>query len=137
MIPRVSDLEWLALTVWLEARGELWESKLGVAWTIMNRCQDRGKSVPDTVLQAWQFSGWNTGDPNRLSLDEAQSSMLWYDCYKAACAAYFGLVADPTDGANHYMNVPLVMKVAGKLPSWWDETKVTKKLGRHTFAKLA
>ena len=136
VIPRVSDLEWVAMTVWVESRGEPWLSKLGVAWVICNRAATRARSIPDTVLQSWQCSGWNTGDPNRLSFDTAQTSPIWYTCYKAACAAYFNLADDPTEGADHYMNVTLVFKTTGKTPTRWDETKITAKYGGHSFAKL-
>ena len=44
---------------------------------------------------------------------------------------------DPTRGADHYLNVPLVRKWRnGKLPRWANETKITTVIGDHTFYRL-
>lgn len=126
------ELYFLSITVLQEAGGESFKGKLGVAYTIMNR----GGSVMDTVLKSYQFSCWNTDSPTRMSIDTTPEDVL-RECYKAACAAYFKLNPDPTKGANQFLNEELTKKIRdGSLPGWFDEAKVTARIGKHTFLKL-
>ena len=126
------DLYFLVLTVSMEAGGESYEGKLAVAYTIMNR----GKSVIDTVLRSYQFSAWNTDSPTRMNIDDTPIANL-KECYKASCAAYFKLSEDPSKGATHYLNEEVTRKArGGTLPTWFDESKVTARIERHTFLKL-
>jgi len=122
----------LVLTVVMEAGGEPIEGKLGVAYVIINR----GDSIPDTIFRSYQFSCWNTDSPTRMNLDIIPNLVLM-EAYKAAVAAYFKLVDDPTKGATHYLNEEITRKMrGGTLPSWFDESKVTTRIGKHTFLKL-
>jgi len=140
----LEQLRWLAYTVYMEAEGEPYEGKLGVAYAICARARSKKRSVSDVVFQGWQFSAWNTESPTRLKLDEI-SAGLWADCYKASVAAYFELSADPTGGATHYLNVEATKAArGGTLPKWaadsTDATKVnealvTARLGHHTFLR--
>ncbi len=126
------DLYFLALTIAQEAGGEPFEGKLGVGFVIVNR----GGSIIDTVFRSYQFSCWNSDSPTRLSID-AFSDVTLKESLKAACAAYFKLVDDPTQGATHYLNEEITRKLrGGSLPSWFDESKVTVRIGRHTFLRL-
>jgi len=126
------DLYFLVLTVSMEAGGEPYEGKLAVAYTVMNR----GKSVIDTVLRSYQFSAWNTDSSTRLGIDDTPIAVL-RECYKASCAAYFKLSEDPSLGATHYLNEEVTRKArGGTLPTWFDESKVTARIERHTFLKL-
>lgn len=139
MVPYVDEPLWIALTVWQEAAGEPWEGKLAVAWSIVNRMRDGRwpSSASDVVFQPLQFSAWNADSPTRMRLDEIRpDNPVWADCYKAACAAYFGLSGDPTRGANHYLNAQVVLSASGRLPSWYSEDKVTASIGRHRFLRL-
>lgn len=125
----------LAINVWAEARGEPYKGKLGVAFATMNRVGDKRwpKSVHDVVLQAWQFSWTNPSDPNRMRMDEISwDDPFFVEAHKAACAAFYKLVADPTNGANHYLN-PNVVK---SLPDWYHKGKLTATIGAHEFFKL-
>ncbi len=136
--PPIDDLQALASTIAQEAGGEPFEGKLGVGYVIVTRATRAGRSILDTVLAPAQFSAWNTDAPTRLRLDTTPPE-VWAESYKAACAAAFGLLPDPTHGATHYLNEAATR--AGRphrdLPSWFDEAKVTVRLGRHTFLRLA
>jgi hypothetical protein len=132
----LDDLYFMALTVLMEAGGEIPLGKLAVAWAIHNRCVNQNISVTDACLRAKQFSAWNTDSPTRMNLDSAEMAP-WRESYKAACSAYFELGPDPTNGADHYLNEELTKKINnGQLPSWFDEAKVTARIQRHTFLKL-
>ena len=135
--PVIDGIQWIALTVWQEAQGEPYPGKLAVANVIMNRSNEWMKSISDIVLAKWQFSAWNTDSPTRLSLDSIDSaSPVWRGCHKAACSAFYHLEEDPTKGALHYLNVDVVRKATGTLPSWFDESKITVIIGNHTFLKI-
>jgi len=131
------EIIFLALTIEQEAAHEPYQGKLAVAFVIMNRATASKASVIDTVLKASQFSCWNTESPTRQKIDDAAKETLW-ECYKAAVAAYFGLAQDPSLGADHYLNEEYTKYLrGGNLPTWFDEKKVTVRIGHHTFLKLA
>lgn len=143
-LPFIDDLSLLATTDYLEAEGEPWLGKLGVAFAIANRHERWQQSVSDIVFARFQFSAWNTESPRRLTIDTLDP-VIYQDCYKAACAALFRLVPDPTFGADHYLQVETVLAQTGRLPSWAaapsdpkrpDPTKVTAVIGAHTFLRL-
>jgi spore germination cell wall hydrolase CwlJ-like protein len=130
------DLYFLILTVEQEAGHEPYEGQLAVAYVIMNRANASKASVIDTVLRNMQFSCWNADSPTRMNLDTIPNDVL-KQCYKAAVAAYFGLGEDPSKGASHYLNEEMTRKLrGGSLPGWFDEARVTVRIGRHTFLKL-
>jgi spore germination cell wall hydrolase CwlJ-like protein len=126
------ELYFLMVTVAMEASGEPLEGKIAVAFVICGR----GDSTIDSCMRAYQFSSWNTESPTRMNLDVLNEKSM-KECYKAACAAYFGLVDDPSKGATHYLNEEMIRKSrGGKLPGWFDEKKVTARIGNHTFLRL-
>ena len=136
-IERTSELFLLAATVAMEAEGESYKGKLGVAYVIMNRSNNRVpfKSISDVVLDPYDFSAWNTKGGRQLALDTI-AHRIWLDSEKAAASAYYGIEKDPTFGATHYLNVPLTRKLrGGTLPAWLLAMKRTTKIGLHTFYK--
>jgi len=126
------------MTVLMESEGESYEGKLAVAYVIVNRGQRRHLSLPDVVLDRLQFSCWNADSPSRMRLDNLGSSdQGWQDSYKATCSAIFGFEPDPTHGADGYLNEELTRKIRkGGLPEWFAESKVTARIGEHTFLRL-
>jgi spore germination cell wall hydrolase CwlJ-like protein len=140
ILPVLDDLTLLAATVYMEASGEPFEGKLAVAWVVVNRDKySPDPGVADVVLKPWQFSAWNTDNPQRAALQRVMTSgaQVWVDSMKAAAAALFGLLPDPTRGANFYLNPVLTRKIrGGTLPDWYDAGKVTVTIGHHEFLKL-
>ena len=137
-MPIEFDLVLLALTIWGEARGELLAGKTAVAYVICNRMRRLGCRISQIVLKPYQFSFWNTEDPSRWKISDIDpTSALWLECERAARAALYLIEADPTNGAEFYMNVELVKKQhGGTLPKWWSaDTKQDGeiKIGQHTF----
>lgn len=136
------DDAWAIATIWGEARGESQLGKVAVAEVIRNRmvrrlCSDG--TVAGTVLWPFQFSAWNTSDPNRrrmATLDTEDPILL--DC-RAAWEESEHTIA--TLGATHYLNP----SVLSRLPAWaadpddptrLHEAAVTLREGRHVFLKL-
>jgi cell wall hydrolase len=127
----VSDDTLAIITIWQEARGEPDEGKLGVAETIWNRMQQRYSSdgtVAGTVLRAWQFSGFNTDDPNRIpSFKLDDSDPLAQSCRNAWELAKAG--SRTVNGAVLYFN-PMAVS---RFPDWVGKSKKVAQVGRHSF----
>lgn len=122
-----------------EAGMEPYVGKVGVAEVVLNRVMDQERwsdSIAGVVLQPRQFSCYNEGDPGatkRPRPDTPGWGQFVESC-KATAEALRG--SNYTDGANHYLNPDAVLRASGKLPSWYDEDKITARIGRHVFLRL-
>lgn len=101
-----ADVDVLARTIWGEARGDGAAGMAAVAAVIMNRVRRGGwwgNSVRDVCLKPYQFSAWNTFDPNRLRmLNVDGNDQAFAVALEIARAAVSGSLPDPTGGATHY-----------------------------------
>ena len=108
---REPAVDMLARTIYGEARGESVRGKEAVAAVVMNRTArgDKpggfwwGNSIEEVCLFPYQFSCWNTSDPNRekiLMVDPADR--VFQVCVRIARRAVAGVLADPTNWATHY-----------------------------------
>ena len=133
MMRFVSDATWAILTLWQEARGETYEGKLAVAEVIRNRTARKFQSagtVASTVLARYQFSGWNTTDPNRIPaalLDD--QDMQVKECARAWAETLRG--SNITSGAVFYYNPRGVLAP----PAWAIATNAVAVIGGHHFFK--
>lgn len=98
------DMDTLARTIYGEAEANNLADAAAVADVIWNR-KKNGKQWPNTLaevcLQPWQFSCWNTNDPNRNRILNAKGP--WFD----NCVAIARKVVElegfgVTNGATHY-----------------------------------
>lgn len=131
-LTKQKEITLLTMCVYGEARGEVYEGKLAVAQVIMNRVAKGGwygKSIKDVVLKPYQFSCFNTWDPNFPKLFQPNKN-LWKQCFKAAWNAYSEMMADPTDGATHYC----VYKIN---PPWIRAMEETNRIGNHKFFRTS
>jgi hypothetical protein len=129
-----------AATVYLEAEGEPHEGRQAVAWVIRNRMEWRGQGPAAICLARLQFSCWNDDyEAQRIARLTAPDPAVWTNCWRAAVGAYFGILPDLSRAADHYLNPVLTRKIRPlhDLPEWYDANKVTTKLGRHEFLRLA
>jgi len=125
-----SALNVLTALIWGEARGETAIGKLAVGCVVRNRTID--KRWPDTyqevILQPYQFSSFNSDDPNyKTTLDALRPScngnwgdIAWRECRWAAQSIIGHHCQDFTHGANHYYatNIKTPYWVAGVRPSF-------------------
>lgn len=121
-----------ALCVWREARGEPYTAKLGVVWTLRNRCamapaQGFKGTMAENVLKPWAFSSFNANDPNSLKYP-VETSPSWQDCIRAVADES----PDPTGGAVFYYSLPLI-----SAPKAWGNIVVTAVIHGLTFCGLA
>lgn len=125
--------EMAARTIWMEARSEGHEGMLGVAHVIVNRSKAKkwfsGQTLTDCVLYPYQFSCWNTADPNRKAMAIAKNNdMDMIEARICLLGALDGSYLDNTLGATHYCTV-------GVHPSWVDGATFTVRIGAHNFYK--
>jgi len=143
----------LALTVLGEARNQPYQGKVAVAQVVRNRMDAKGHTVAEVVLWPWQFSSFNSGDPNRAFIEDTvakqagnvQPPGLWEECLQAAESALGSpREVDPTGGATHYVVAELWASSAAKTknPPWYSKRCVDKgvtefliQIGAHVFAK--
>jgi spore germination cell wall hydrolase CwlJ-like protein len=135
----VVDARWMALTMWGEARGGGEEAMRAVGHVIDNRRRAgiHGAYVTDTVSEAFQFSCWNTDDPNReamMNIDAlrpgSRDHRQWLLAKRIADEIMSGHSADPTDGALFYHSVDVA-------PRWSEGVVPVREIGGHLFFRTA
>lgn len=103
---------------------------MAVAEVIRNRMALKYASdgtAEGTVLRPYQFSGWNTKDPNRIACAKVDAmDPVVVDCAKAWEES---ATTNLTKGAILYLN-PAVVKV---LPDWAKQENRTVMIGNHHF----
>jgi spore germination cell wall hydrolase CwlJ-like protein len=118
----VDDDAWGAMTVAQEASSEPFEGAQAVGEVIRRRAKEAG-SVAAAVLAPYQFSGWNTTDPNRR-----RCAVMDADTFaSAAWLASAGSNLAPD--AWFYVNLDIVPNV----PAWATPDKFVVKIGKHSF----
>lgn len=122
------DLDVAARTVWGEARGEAFEGRLAVAHVIANRAEANymGDTLAAVCRRPYQFSCWNSDDPNRAKMEAlSKDDPVYRDCLLAVGLALVS-DADPTRGARHYHNESVA-------PKWADAARERIVIGDHIF----
>lgn len=127
------QIEYMARTMWGEARGEGTTGMRAVGHVIMNRVKAGiwyGATPKEVVLKKWQFSCWNKDDPNRaklLAVTSADSNFAL--AQSLAKAIYADTMPDITNGATNY----LALGSLSKIPSWATKMQQVASIGNHTF----
>lgn len=129
------DVEIAARTLWMEFRGEGAPALQAGAWAIVNRHNAgkwySGHTLAECCLIAYQFSSWNSTDPNRIAmarLDDADP--LLQECRSYMLDALANEGSDPTDGATNYYSTDIVLP-----PAWAATATFTVQIGKTRFFK--
>jgi N-acetylmuramoyl-L-alanine amidase len=132
----LTDQELLALVMWREARGESFEGRRAVGWTVKNRVAKPswwGHDYHSVILKAWQFSSFNTNDPNETKWP-AEDDQIFEACYdEAGCLLDGADYQDLSDGATHYYDRSIGFPKAWGPEAEWENTL---SLGRLRFWKM-
>jgi len=131
------DLKYLTATVYGEARGESFEGRCAVAWTIINRVNAEswyGRTIKDVCLKPWQYSCWNANDPNHSTLKEMirdwpkpmEGNKVLHGCLLAVLSVLYEMEGDRTQGSTHY-------HVASISPHWIEGKMPVVAIGAHKF----
>jgi len=122
--------DYMARTLYGEARGEGARGMQAVANVIINRVKQGGwygASVKDVVLKPYQFSCWNENDVNRTIILNANSAQL-ATARNIAERVISGELPDITGGATHYHAKSIT-------PYWASSLTKTATIGNHVFYK--
>lgn len=140
MIHNLSEIEIVARTLYGEARGEV--AKIGptaleaIASVIWNRWKYNprrfGKTLKEICLKPYQFSCWNSHDPNLLLLSSVSlDDGVYALCKMVAQESISGKVLDVTNGADHYHSIWI------HPPDWALGKTPVADIGNHRFYKLS
>ena len=126
---KTEDLFWLAVNVYHEARGEVFDGQVAVCHVVLNRAVARKSSVYAIVTKPFQFS-WANGSARPPIKDYA----AFERCMKAAMTAEADRAqGDSLAGADHYyaFSGPNAIKE----PSWVKAGKMREvaRIGNHVF----
>lgn len=122
----------VAQTILAEARGEGDFGMYAVASVIKTRSQNRGISFGEVCKEPFQFSCWNTGDPNRAKMDRLMS--LPQARYALFLARNMDRVTPSLiGGADHYLTVKLHR--TGRI-RWARGAKPVARVNSHVFFRL-
>jgi N-acetylmuramoyl-L-alanine amidase len=120
-----SDILWLAMCIFFEARGEPLEGQLGVAHVVINRSINRKIPIEAVIKQSNQFSWYNKDSKFKTVFKEMKS---YFDCvvvvYKCAEERQAG---KNFGGANYFFNPSLAN------PSWAKKFELVKVVSNHAF----
>ena len=126
-----NEIDFLARTMWGEARGETDEGMQAVANVIMNRvARDSwfGSGIIGVALKDWQFSVWNLNDPNRAKvLGVTEDDPVFVRALDIAKRVVSGDLPDITKGSTHYYAIGSIP------PKWAFVLEYTGTIGSHVF----
>lgn len=122
------DVNYMASTLFMEARGEGDIGMRAVAHVILNRMNHGGYggwSVYDVVTAPWQFSPWNSGWRQPVIRNQWQEDR-WNEAVEIARQVLSGESVDPTHGAL-YFHATYVR------PRWARGARGRLRIGNHVF----
>lgn len=127
----IDDQGILARTLWGEARGEGTTGMQAVANVIINRVNDPkwwGDDIRSVCLCKYQFSCWNTNDPNRAKMLAVQNDDEdFMVALSIANQAINGNLSDITNNAvNYYAK-------GSPMPKWAENATPCAEIGNHIF----
>ncbi len=126
------DQEIATCTVYMEASGEGPEGMLAVAYVLVNRkTRTYGHTLATVCLEPFQFSCWNTSDPNRIRVAQLNDlDPVLGEAEHAVTMAINGTEPDPTHGAVNYYATSMRTP-----PDWASRMTFTVEIGKHRFYK--
>ena len=130
----MTNQEVLARTIWGEARGEGHAGMVAVACVVRNRVRNPrwwGETWPTVCWRHAQFSCWNSADPNFHEMRAVtEADPAYADALTIAAGIISGEIEDVTRNADAYADLAVCD------PAWFDASKITVRIGRHTFFRL-
>src|SRR5574343_1617704 len=92
-----SDIVFLAVTIWREARGASDECRSGVGYSILNRVHRPswwGSDIMSVVFKKWQYSSLTDPKDRQLTTWPASKDLSWWQCMEIADKVLAGMVVN-------------------------------------------
>lgn len=119
----------MALVIWREARGESFEAKIAVGYSIMNRVENPkwwGTTIVEVLRKKWQYS--SVTDPNDKQLTLwPEEDKVWSECLNAAIMVVQKIAKNPVPGADSYHDTSIAP------PKWATKKNKVGQIGRLIF----
>jgi len=120
-----SDILWLALCIFFEARGEPLEGQLGVAHVVINRSETRNLSIEEVIKQSNQFSWYNKD--HKVSTVAKELSAFFDSVQVVYLCSEERIENKDFWGAEYFFNPTLAS------PIWAKAFTHVKTVGNHAF----
>ena len=128
--------DYMARTMWAEARGEGDIGMRAVGHVVLNRANDSRwpSAIEAVVTQPGQFSPWAPSDPqHQAMLSVGMSDPAFARAWTIAGEILSGQSTDPTGGARYFANEAAVSASNTNFWRWWPTLGPGRKIGNHTF----
>lgn len=120
----------LALLVWREAQGEIYQARVAVCYSALNRVESPkwwGRSLGAVIALKWQYSSMAApGDPNLIKYPLPQD-VVFRDCLQIVDDVMSKKVKNPVPGADSYYDVSIPP------PKWAKPEQFVKQVGAFRF----
>lgn len=126
---RITNAFYLAFVLWREARGEPYEGKVALVYSIMHRVAHPkwwGRDIPSVVTRKWQYSSMTNPSDGQLTLFPVYD-LSWEECLQIALNVLDQKVANPAPGADSYYAADTLK------PSWANTARFIVRIGKHCF----
>ncbi len=123
-------ITFLALVIWREARGEPYQAKVGVAFSILNRVEKPGwwgKDIMSVIFKKWQYSSMTDPGDRQLTTWPAIVDLNWIESLAVARDAFLGKLTNPMPGADSYHDISIAP------PKWATPQNRVGQIGRLIF----
>jgi N-acetylmuramoyl-L-alanine amidase len=120
----------MGLMVWREARGESYDAKLAVAYTVITRVANKrwwGDSISAVVTKPYQYSSMTAPRDPQLTIYPQVGDPSFAESVQAAQAAISKGAANPAPEADSYFDDSITP------PSWAKPENFCAKIGRLNF----
>lgn len=124
------DVDAATRMVLSEAGGEPDEGKAAALYAALNRAKLTGQPLRDIIAAPHAFEGVSDGSAAGVDSDSPAYRRIRDE---VVIPALRGDLADPTDGATHYLNPDLQLEMGRHIPAWAREGG--QRIGRHVFFK--
>lgn len=131
-----ADRQYLLRTVLGEAARQPGDGQAAVAHVILNRMKKRGANdVRSIVTAKSQFEPWSSPEGRQRMMSYKAGDPAYDQASQIVDGVLSGQIADPTGGADHFLNAEIVrQRRGGSLPSWANDMWDTRQqIGDHTF----
>ncbi len=125
-----ADMVFLALTLYREARGEIYECKVAVAFSIVNRVFHPawwGHDFMSVMFKKWQYSSLTALKDPQLTVWPQSDDPSWQECLAIADKIVNNELSDPVPGADSYYDVSIPP------PPWTKTARFVAQIGRIRF----
>jgi hypothetical protein len=121
----LESLACIARAVYWEARDQPFDGQLGVAFVVLNRMHEGGRTACAVVNERGSFAGV-TRHPN----EAPRETRAWILAQEIALLAWQDPDADPTGDATYFHGVDAH-------PDWAGSVTPTRRIGAHLFFRTA